>query len=131
MNYMWNEKYFFFIQRLYRDFPSQKDFLTVKCSVRILMTGQIGWSPDGLKDEQRDKRDQNPGEENGEFPGETDECGTNRAGHPTCKATHQTMIVPTVAKLSQGQNSAGEKTDQSWAGTECEDGKDLQMEVLR
>ena len=65
------------------------------------------------KDEQWDKRDQNPGEENGEFPGETDECGTNRAGHPTCKATHQTMIVPTVAKLSQGQNSAGEKTDQS------------------
>ena len=46
MNYMWNEKYFFFIQRLYRDFPSQKDFLTVKCSVRILMTGQVGLQMD-------------------------------------------------------------------------------------
>ena len=82
MNFMWIEKYFFFIQRLYRDFPSQKDFLTIKCSVRILMTGQIGWSPDGLKDEQRDKRDQNLAEENREFSRHTDECATNKIDHP-------------------------------------------------
>ena len=43
-------KYFNFSSaRLYKDFPSLKDFLTVKCCVRILMTGQIGWSPDGLR----------------------------------------------------------------------------------
>ena len=41
------------------------------------MTGQIGWSPDGHKDEQWDKRDQNPAEENLEFSRQTDECGTN------------------------------------------------------
>ena len=46
------------------------------------MTGQIGWSPDGLKDEQWDKRDQNPVEERPEFPRHTDECATNKADHP-------------------------------------------------
>ena len=40
---------FFYNQRPHKDFPSRKDFLTVKCFVRILMTGQIGWSPDGLR----------------------------------------------------------------------------------
>ena len=39
---------FLYTQRLHKDFPSLKD-LTVKCCVRILMTGQIGWSPDGLR----------------------------------------------------------------------------------
>ena len=68
---------FFYNQRPHKDFPSRKDFLTVKCFVRILMTGQIGWSPDGLKDEQWDKRDQNPGEENVELSRQRDECGTN------------------------------------------------------
>ena len=115
---MWIEKYFFFIQRLYRDFPSQKDFLTVKCSVRILMTGQIGWSPDGLKDEQRDKRDQNLAEENREFSRHTDECGTNKTDRHVC-AGHTADNNATVAKLCSRQNSAAEKTDQSWAGSEC------------
>ena len=68
---------FFYNQRPHKDFPSRKDFLTVKCFVRISMTGQIGWSPDGLKDEQWDKRDQNPGEENVELSRPRDECGTN------------------------------------------------------
>ena len=47
------------------------------------------------------------------------------AGGPT----QQTMIVPRVANLGPGQNSAREKTDQSWAGTECEDCEALEMEV--
>ena len=73
---------FFYNQRPHKDFPSRKDFLTVKSCVRILMTGQIGWSPDGLKDEQWDKRDQNPGEEKPEFSRHTDECATNKIDHP-------------------------------------------------
>ena len=80
------------------------------------MTGQIGWSPDGLKDEQWDKRDQNPVEERPEFPRHTDECATNKADHPPPMATHQTAQTPhnaTVAKHGLRRNSAGEKTDQS------------------
>ena len=88
------------------------------------MTGQIGWSPDGLKDEQWDKRDQNPGEEKLEFSGHTDECATNKIDHPPPPplppppvlapvTTHHTADNATVAKQGLKQNSAGEKTDQS------------------
>ena len=80
------------------------------------MTGQIGWSPDGLKDEQWDKRDQNPGEEKPEFPRHTDHNVPQTRLTIPPMATHQTAQTPhnaTVAKHGLRRNSAGEKTDQS------------------
>ena len=72
------------------------------------------------KDEQWDKRDQNPGEEKLEFSGHSDECATNKIDQPPpasvgpCGHTpHQTPHNATVAKHGPRRNSAGEKTDQS------------------